>query len=66
MKELRWTYDDEDDSTDSSLSEQEATNEMSSTSEEETIDDEAALRNQFEFEVIDQAEAEVYFLFKVT
>ena len=44
----------------------EATNEVSSTSEEETsIDGEATPLNQIEFEVADQAEAEVYFNLKV-
>lgn len=46
--------------------EQKATDEVSSTSEEETsIDGESTRRNQFEFEDADQAEAEVYCLLKV-
>ncbi len=49
-------------STDASWTEQEATNEVSSTSEEEIIDGDATHRDQFEFENVLLAEEEVYFL----
>lgn len=54
-----------DDDVEEDLTEQEATIDVSSTSEEETIDGDATPGNQFELEDTDQAEGEVYFLLKV-